>query len=266
MEGDARVRLCSGCGEHVYSIADHTDTELRELGSFCGYFSGETKGPPQSRRAVMVGTLLTTIAPLLAQDFRIRVQVRDAAQQATPGAAVEIGGRRATTDEAGTAILTGLPAGRYEVMVQKAGFRIWRGTYSTGLSNEMIVPVELQVGSVGGSDFVELHGELFVAVSDPRDKPIGNAEITADCGGAGKVHGLTDEKGNAVLPLLHESDCKVAVVAAGFQPWETVQHVPSGGTVRLRAKLSLPTHQERVDVHPSAGRRFWNWMTSCTRR
>jgi hypothetical protein len=48
--------------------------------------------------------------------------------------------------------------------------------------------------------------------------------------------------------------------------WEAKRILEGGGDLKLDVKMVLRGQDVKVDVKESAGRRFWNWITSCTRK
>jgi len=246
-------------------VARYSDAELRELGPVCGYVGGETLGPAQSRRAVVAGAILTTISPLLAQDGRLRVVVTDAAGMGVPYADVRAGDRRVRADEDGVAILMGLPVGRVEIVAFSPGFKTWRGGRTVSGGTESKVEVRLEVGSVGGGVFVEpvKAGFVEVVVLDPSKAAVAGAEVWVK-DGDGKSR--TGRDGLVTFSSLPAGKVQFEVRAAGFNVWRGEVMLVAGVSERVEVSLEVGDPGTKVEVKPSVGRRFLDWLTSCTRR
>jgi len=238
MPGGDRRRFCGECGKFVHNAAAYSREELTALGPVCGYVGGESFGPPQSRRAVMAGALLTTISPLLAQEGRVRVVVTNAAGTGVGNAEVKIGEQRLNADSSGIASFAGLPVGRVEIIVSYPGFWIWRGTFNVQNGPDLKVDAKLELGSVGGGGLVEPHsGRLSVTVSDPAKGVLVNAEVSV-----------------------------ILARAPGFRDWRGNFPIAPDNEARLPVQLEVSDPGTKVAVHPKpAVRRFWDWLSSCTR-
>jgi hypothetical protein len=175
-------------------------------------------------------------------------------------------------DEAGVASISGLPVGRQEVQVRVAGFQPWRGWYT--ISNGAAVKVEavLQVGTVGEFIYVGpkqrggAPGRVRLTVRDASGGALAGAEVLVLGEFGQSVHGRTDGEGSAVLTGLEAGAVKVSVEREGFVAWRGARELSRGGEVRLDVKMVLRGQDVKVDVKESAGRRFWNWLSSCTRK
>jgi hypothetical protein len=272
MAGDERRRYCGECGTFVHALELYSEAELAALGPICGYIGGETAGPKQGRRAMLAGALLTTIAPLLAQEGQFVIAVKDATGAGRPYAEVTVGERKVKADEAGVANISGLPVGRQEVQVRVAGFQPWRGWYT--ISNGAAVKVEavLQVGTVGEFIYVGpkqrggAPGRVRLMVLDASGGAVVGAEVLVLGEFGQSVHGRTDGEGSAVFTGLEAGEVKVSVEREGFVAWRGTRELSRGGEVRLDVKMVLRGQDVKVDVKESAGRRFWNWLSSCTRK
>lgn len=276
MAGDERRRFCGDCGKFVHAVELYSEAELAALGPICGYIGGETAGPRQGRRAVLAGALLTTIAPLLAQEGQFVILVKDASGAGVADALVSVGDRKGKTDPSGIATLIGLPVGRQEVRVEMAGFRIWRGTYTIANGTPARVEAVLEVGSVGS--YVEmadpkpsavgnqLPGRVNLVVWDASGRVVTGADVLVEGERGQSLHGRTDFGGNAVFSDVNAGEVKVSVEREGFSIWRTKRVLSGGGEVKLEAKLMVRGQDVKVDVKESAGRRFWNWLNSCTRK
>ena len=272
MAGDERRRFCGDCGKFVHAVELYSEAELAQLGPICGYIGGTTEAPRQGRRAVLAGALLTTIAPLLAQEGQFVIAVKDAAGGVVADSLVMVGDRKAKTDKSGIASFIGLPVGRQEVRVEMAGFQPWRGFYT--ISNGAAVKVEavLQLGSVGEFIYVGpkqrggAPGRVRLTVLDASGGALAGAEVLVLGEFGQSVHGRTDGEGSLVLDQLEAGEVKVSVEREGFVAWRTKRDLNAGGEVRLDVKMVLRGQDVKVDVKESAGRRFWNWLSSCTRK
>lgn len=272
MAGDERRRFCGDCGKFVHAVELYSETELAQLGPICGYIGGTTEGPRQGRRAMLAGALLTTIAPLLAQEGQFVIAVKDATGAGLPYAEVTVGERKVKADEAGVASISGLPVGRQEVRVVMAGFQTWRGAYT--ISNGAAVKVEavLQVGSVGGVVYVGpkqrggAPGRVRLTVRDASGGAVEGADVLVLGEFGQSLRGRTDGEGSLVLGDLEAGELNVSVERERFVAWRTKRDLNAGGEVRLDVKMVVRGQDVKVDVKESAGRRFWNWLSSCTRK
>jgi len=267
MPGGDRRRFCGECGKFVHNAAAYSREELTALGPVCGYVGGESFGPPQSRRAVMAGALLTTIFPLLAQEGRVRVVVTNAAGTGVGNAEVKIGEQRLNADSSGIASFAGLPVGRVEIIVSYPGFWIWRGTFNVQNGPDLKVDAKLELGSVGGGGLVEPHsGRLSVTVSDPAKGVLVNAEVSVKCAGGASGKVRTDSMGVASFAALPVGECQILARAPGFRDWRGNFPIAPDNEARLPVQLEVSDPGTKVAVHPKpAVRRFWDWLSSCTR-
>ncbi len=168
LAGDDRRRFCETCGTHVHAVGGYSVEQWQALvasGPVCAYSEGETTAAPRSRRAVVAGALLTTIAPLLAQSGSLRVRVVDASGAVIPGSTVTLAGagseeRTATTNSEGVAVLSELPAGTAQIRISQNGFKLWRGEVTLLPGQTQESSVTLQVGAI----------EMGVFVGVPRRK------------------------------------------------------------------------------------------------
>lgn len=273
MAGDERRRYCETCGKFVHAVERYSDAELAALRPFCGYIGGTTEGPKQGRRAMLAGALLTTIAPLLAQDGQFVIAVKDATGAGVPYAEVTVGERKVKADEAGVASLSGLPVGRQEVRVIVPGFRTWRGVYTIANGAPARVEAVLEVGMlVGDTVYVGpkkrggAPGRVRLTVRDASGGAVAGADVVAESEFGQRSHGRTDGEGSLVLGELEAGEVKVSVEREGFVAWRTKRDLNAGGEVRLDVKMVLRGQDVKVEVKESAGRRFWNWLSSCTRK
>ena len=166
LEGDDRRRFCQACGTHVHAIGGYSDEQWRALaaaGPVCAYSEGETAAAPRSRRAVVAGALLTTIAPLLAQSGTLRVRVADASGAVVAGSTVTVacaGSKEmtVTTNTEGVAVLPGLPAGTSQIRISQPGFKLWRGEVTLVPGQKQELSATLALGAI----------EMGVFVGEPR--------------------------------------------------------------------------------------------------
>jgi len=266
--GDGRRRFCGECGKFVHDVAGYSEAELRALGPVCGYVGGETWGAPQSRRAVIAGVVLTTISPLLAQDGRVRVVVTDAAGTPVKHADVTIGDRRLKADDQGVASAVGLPVGRVEITVSTMGFKTWKVVHTVSNGGELKVDARLELGEVGGGRaYVEpvKAGSLWVRVLDPTMSAVVTAEVTIRFSGAMPRTVRVDGNGSVSLPSLPPGKVEVEVRAPGFKDWRGSTKMTGANEV-IEARMEISDPGTRIAVKPSVGRRFVDWLTSCTRR
>ena len=121
----------------------------------------ETAPEPRSRRAVLMGALLTAIAPLMAQTGRVRIRVTDATGAVIPTAEASLLAfdnrpiRTAKADEAGEILLIDLPLGNCRFRVSAAGFASRTLTITIANSEELQLDAKLEVGPIGEIVIVE---------------------------------------------------------------------------------------------------------------
>jgi hypothetical protein len=161
LEGEGRARFCSTCNTHVHAIADYSPEEWNRLwqesgGHVCGFLCGESTTAPRSRRAILVGALLTAVSPLWAQTGRIRIRAVDMTGAVVPHATVSLLGaedrpiRSATADERGESVRTDLPFGDSRISVTARGFTLFRQTITIRNSEEQVIEARLRVPEFTG--------------------------------------------------------------------------------------------------------------------
>jgi hypothetical protein len=135
LEGEGRARFCGTCQTHVHAVAEYSIEEWTKLwqesdGRVCGFLGCETVTTPRSRRAILVGALLTAVAPLWAASGRVRFRVINPSL-GTPvqGASISLmdssdqAVRTRETDEAGELLWADLPLGDAVFLVRPSGGR-----------------------------------------------------------------------------------------------------------------------------------------------
>lgn len=169
--GDGRKRFCDECQTYVHALDQYSLEEFQELkrkspGRVCGFLAGESVPQPRSRRAVLVGALLTAISPLMAQSGRVRIRVIDPAGAVVPGAEVSLLGtdgepiRVAKVNEIGEVVFTDLPIGDSRLLVNRQGFRNLPLTVTVLKSQEVSVNAKLEIAVWG----VDIMGEVAPVV------------------------------------------------------------------------------------------------------
>jgi hypothetical protein len=137
LSGAGPRRFCETCQTHVHAIEQYSPEQWARIwrertGPICGYLGGDPTIEPRSRRAVLVGALLTAFAPLMAQTGRIRVRVMDPTDTPVAKARVSILNARgdaiqtAVADGAGEVVFSDLPMGDCRIMAESPGFASWR--------------------------------------------------------------------------------------------------------------------------------------------
>jgi hypothetical protein len=274
LSGDGAKRYCDDCGKYVHDLAAFSDAELRRTPGLCGY-SGNLPVYFAARRTMLAGVLLTTISPLLAQNGQLQVVVKDRSGSTVSNAEVVLDdGKPAVTNRSGVALFTGLRSGSHRVTASAPGFRRWIGASEIGMSGTAATEIVLDVGSVGGpADPVHAEpvaishtAKARVLVTDPLGKPVGGAHLEMEWPDGKKLQVTTDAQGAAALEKLTPGAVAVTVEAAGLQAWRKVRDVAALGETEIPVELALAPHTEKVLVKEPAGRRFWNWLTSCTRK
>ena len=166
LEGDGRRRHCDVCHKDVHAIEQYTADEWERIwreseGRACGFLSGESAPLPRSRREMLVGALLTTISPLMAQTGRVRIRVTDVTGAVVVSSqALLLGGgsvklRAERADNAGEIVMTDLPMGDCHFEVSAVGFSVKRLTVTVRSADEVKVEASLGVGMLMG-DVVEV--------------------------------------------------------------------------------------------------------------
>jgi hypothetical protein len=157
LSGDDRVRYCDLCKKNVHALDEYSPGERSALwresgGNVCGMMSKATPEPVRSRRAILLGALLTAVSPLFAQSGRLRIRVTDITGAVVPNAKVTISGTSiaASTDQAGEALITGLPIGDSRVSIQVPGFQNFEKTITVQASGEQRLEATLQIGATLG--------------------------------------------------------------------------------------------------------------------
>jgi hypothetical protein len=161
LSGEGRVRFCDICHKNVHALDEYSSSEqealLRESGGhLCGLIAGATPEPVRSRRAVLLGALLSAAAPLFAQSGRVRSRVTDATGAVVPGAEVSQLGkdgktlRSQTADSVGEVVWTDLALGDTQFQVHCPGFKNLELAVTVLGSSEKSVEAQLEIGSTLG--------------------------------------------------------------------------------------------------------------------
>ena len=121
MHGEGRQRFCPDCHTYVHALEQYSLKEIESLqresaDRLCGYIAGESLTQLRSRRAVLVGVLLTAVSPLMAQSGRVRIRVTDASGTLIQDAEAYMTGKDhklilTRANEAGEIALANLPIG-----------------------------------------------------------------------------------------------------------------------------------------------------------
>ena len=157
LRGDGRRRHCDECRKDVHAMDQYSPKEWEELwlasnGCVCGFLGGESAPGPRSRREVLVAALLTAVAPLMAQNGRVRIVVKDAtgAVIANAEALLQGGdGKTIRTNEAGEIVWSDLPLGSATFVVRSSGFVSRPLTLTVRNGEEVRAEVVLEVSFVG---------------------------------------------------------------------------------------------------------------------
>jgi len=159
LQGEDRARFCATCNTHVHLIADYSPNEWKKLwcdsnGHVCG-FLGDSPAPPPSRRAVVVGALLTAVSPLFAASGRVKFRVIDPTGGPLPGASIAVLNsedkaiQTIETDQFGEAVLTRLSLGDSRFAVTSPGFVNRQLTLTFHNAKEVKVEVYLKLPVIG---------------------------------------------------------------------------------------------------------------------
>jgi hypothetical protein len=164
LQGEGRERYCDVCRKSVRALDQYSQAELDQVwresdGHVCGLLTEESAPEHRTRRAVMVGALLTAISPLMAQTGRVRIRVTDATGAVVPGAVGSLLGTddksKKTANEAGEIVFTDLPFGDCRFTVAMPGFKNRSMTTTIRNGDEVKIEAVLEIGSMGGAVMVE---------------------------------------------------------------------------------------------------------------
>jgi hypothetical protein len=180
LQGDGRQRYCDTCRTPVHAMELYSQQEWDQVwresnGRVCGLLCEESPAEPRSRRAVLVGALLTAISPLLAQAGRVRIRVTDPTGAAVSAARASLLGpdnkptRTERANEKGEIVFVDLPFGDSHFAVDCMGFQTSRLTATVKNGDEEQIETTLQVGMVG--EFVTVRKE---AVTIKKPEPVAN--------------------------------------------------------------------------------------------
>jgi hypothetical protein len=157
LRDDGGTRYCDDGKTSVHRIEQYTQEEMVRIwdesgGHMCGCLR-ESAPEPRSRRAILVGALLTAISPLMAQTGRVRIRVMDATKAVIPAAEISVLGpdgkpsQTVTANEVGEAVLLDLPIGDNRFVAVAPGFVQRRFTVVIQNSDEVRVDTILEVGA-----------------------------------------------------------------------------------------------------------------------
>jgi hypothetical protein len=159
LAGEGRKRFCPDCQTDIHALNQYSAKEIatlkRESGRLCGYLVGESLPPPRSRRAVLVGALLTVVSPLLAQSGRVRFRVTDQSGALFPDAEISLLNKAneasltLRSDNTGTAVFTGLPMGVARFTVASPGFLTIPVTVTISSGKEVKVWANIRLPLLG---------------------------------------------------------------------------------------------------------------------
>lgn len=161
LPGDGRARFCPECHVYVPALNEYSDEEIERLkqnspGPFCGYLAGASPELPRTRRAVLVGALLTAITPLMAQSGLVRIRVTDVSgapiTNAAEASVMGADGKPVVTarsNDAGEILLTGLPKGDSRILISSPGFQTQVLIVTIRNSREVKIDAILYVSIIG---------------------------------------------------------------------------------------------------------------------
>jgi len=168
LHGDGRRRRCDVCRTSVHAIDQYSPDEWNQIwreldGHVCGVLCEESLSGPRSRRAVLVGALLTAISPLMAQAGRVRIRVTDPTGAVIPKAEVSLVGpddkptQTAVANDAGEIVFVGLPFGDCRFAVVAQGFNKRPLTVTLRNGDEVKIETFLEASIVGEFVVVKTH-------------------------------------------------------------------------------------------------------------
>ncbi len=155
MQGEGRERYCDVCQKSVRAFDQYSEAELDQVwresdGHVCGLLSEESPPEHRTRRAVLVGALLTAISPLMAQTGRVRIRVTDPSGAVVPGAVGSLLGTedkpKKTANEAGEIVFTDLPFGDCRFTIATPGFKTRALTVTIRNGDEVKIEAVLDLG------------------------------------------------------------------------------------------------------------------------
>jgi hypothetical protein len=160
LPGNGRARFCGKCQTHVHAIAEYSTDEWDRLwresnGQVCGFLSGGSTAPPRSRRAILIGALLTVASPLFAASGRVRFRVINLNGDPLPKTNIELLDRdnktvqSVETDDSGQAVLIGTPLGDSRFGLEDPGLQKRQLTLTFRNDKEVKVEVHLWPPIVG---------------------------------------------------------------------------------------------------------------------
>jgi hypothetical protein len=143
----------------VRALDQYSQAELDQVwresdGHVCGLLSEESPPEHRTRRAVLVGALLTAISPLMAQTGRVRIRVTAASGAVVPGAVGSLLGAddksKKTANGMGEIVFTDLPFGDCRFTVAMPGFKNRSLTVTIRNGDEVKIEAVLDIGSTMG--------------------------------------------------------------------------------------------------------------------
>ena len=158
LEGNGRKRFRDECQTYVHALEQYSTREIDDLrressGRVCGLLTGESLPEPPSRRAVLVGALLTAVSPLMAQSGRVRIRVTDITGAVVPQAEASVlqgefdyVASSGKANEEGEIILPDLPMGELRLKVSCPGFNNFSKIITIRNSDELKIDAKLEVG------------------------------------------------------------------------------------------------------------------------
>jgi len=104
-----------------------------------------------------------------------------------------------------------------------------------------------------------------VRVVDPAGNPVPGASVEIAGKTTGVIHRKTGIDGTVRVEANLAKAGDIVAIAEGLQKTRVKYLLNEKGEAEVEVRLLLPGHVEKIVVKESAGRRFWNWPTSCTR-
>ena len=168
LEGQGRARFCNVCQTHVHAIAEYSPKEWNQIwresnGRVCGLLCGETLGPPRTRRALLIGALLTAFSPLFGATGRVRFRVLDPDGVVIPRVSISLMDsnervvRTLETNESGEVGWTDLPPGDSLFLVSLPGWPTKRVNITFRNAKEVKAEVHFSLPVIG--DVIEVKGK-----------------------------------------------------------------------------------------------------------
>jgi hypothetical protein len=159
LEGNGRARFCSECQKHVHAMDQYSASERNALwrepgGKICALLR-TAPVPLPTRRAMLIGGLLTAVAPLFAANGQARFLVVYIEGEVLPKTTISLIDkenhtlRSLETNASGEAVWTDLPLGNSRFLVECRPFQSKTLTITIKNAKENKIEVQLYIPPIG---------------------------------------------------------------------------------------------------------------------